>query len=115
VSLTGATDTLARPGADSEGMTLEQLRDLPAAGIVPVAKRLVGDLTTLRETMAAQADGGRVRHGALKLEGLAVVDERHVLVANDDDFGIQGSGPERRRSFLWLVELGEPLPGGRSE
>jgi len=114
-SLTGATDTLARPDAGSEGMTLEQIRDLPAAGIVPVAKRLVGDLTTLRETMAAQADGGRVRHGALKLEGLAVVDERHVLVANDDDFGVHGSGPERRRSFLRLVELGEALSGGRSE
>jgi len=115
VSLTGATDTLARPDSGSQGMTLEQIRDLPAAGIVPVAKRLVGDLTTLRETMAAQADGGRVRHGALKLEGLAVVDERHVLVANDDDFGVHGSGSERRRSFLWLVELGEALSGARSD
>lgn len=80
---------------------------------MPVAKRLVGDLTTLRETMAAQADGGRVRHGSLKLEGLAVVDERHALIANDDDFGVHGSGPERRRSFLWLVELGEALSGGQ--
>jgi hypothetical protein len=113
VSLDGATDTLRRAESGSSGPTLEQVRDLPAAGIVPVAKRLVGDLTGLREVMAAQADGGRVRHGALKLEGLAIVDERHVLIANDDDFGVHGGGLERRRSFLWLVELGEALPGGR--
>ena len=109
VMLDGATDTLPwLPGSD-ESKTLEEIRDLPAAGIVPVRKRLVADLASLRETMAAQADGGRQLHGPLKLEGIAIVDDRHVLVANDDDFGVHGDGPRRRRSFAWLLELEQPL------
>ena len=113
VSLAGATDTLAwQPssgGSKPADKTLEETRDLPKAGIVPVGKRLVANLGTLREAMTAQADGGRPRHGPLKLEGLAVVGDRHVLIANDDDFGVHGKQEGRRRSFLWLVELDRPL------
>ena len=117
VSLAGATDTLARPDGDADagGEPLEQIRDLPAAGIVPVAKHLVADLTAARTTMAAQADGGRPRHGLLKLEGLAILDDRHVLVANDDDFGVHGEGPRRRRSCIWLIELDRPLAARAKE
>jgi hypothetical protein len=113
VSLAGATDTLAwQPSSGDFKMvdkTLEELRDLPKAGIVPVGKRLVADLGTLREAMTAQADGGRPLHGPLKLEGLAIVDDWHVLLANDDDFGVHGKQDSPRRSFLWLVELDRPL------
>ena len=113
VSPSGATDTLtwqpSSGGSQPMDGTLEEIRDLPKAGIVPVGKRLVADLGTLREAMTAQADGGRPLHGPLKLEGLAVVDDRHVLLANDDDFGVQGKKGGRRRSFLWFVELDRPL------
>lgn len=111
VSLAEATNTLAWQPASSDSKTLEEIRDLPAAGVKPVAKRLVADLTTLREAMAAQADGGRVRHGPLKLEGLVIVDDRHVMLGNDDDFGVHGDDNDRRRSFLWLVELANSLEG----
>jgi len=111
VSLAGATNTLAWQPSGGDSATLEEIRNLPAAGIKPVAKGLVADLTTLREAMAAQADGGRVRHGPLKLEGLVIVDDRHVMLGNDDDFGVHGEDSDRRRSFLWLVELANPLEG----
>jgi len=113
VSLAGATDTLVwQPSSvksKTVDKTLEEIRDLPKAGIVPVGKRLVADLGAIREAMTSQADGGRPRHGPLKLEGMAVVDDRHVLLANDDDFGVHGKQEGRRRSFLWLVELDHPL------
>ncbi len=111
VSLAGATDTLAwKPKKSSDARSLEEVRDLTKAGIEPVAKRLVADLTEYRNVMAAQSDGGELRNGALKLEGLAVIDDRHVLIANDDDFGVHGKGKHPRRSFLWLIELEKPLP-----
>lgn len=116
VSLRGATNTLSwKPKSGSDARSLEEVRDLPKAGIVPMTKRLVADLTPLRDTMAATADGGDLRHGLLKLEGLAIVDDRHVLLANDDDFGVQGKGSNRRRSFVWLLELDEALPGLREK
>lgn len=113
VSLAGASDTLtwqpSSGGSKPMDRTLEEIRDLPKAGIVPVGKRLVADLGTLREAMTAQADGGRPLHGPLKLEGLALVGDRHVLLGNDDDFGVHGKQDGRRRSFIWLVELDRPL------
>jgi hypothetical protein len=115
VSLADATDTRDwKPQNGSETRTLEEVRDLPKAGIVPVSKRLVADLAPLREVMAATADGGELRHGLLKLEGLAIVDDRHVLLVNDDDFGVHGKGSDRRRSFLWLLELDRPLSSLRT-
>ena len=103
VSLAGATDTLDWQPPKGKQKTLEEIRDLPKAGIVPVAKRLVADLGPLRDLMTAQADGGEARHGPLKLEGLAIVGDRHLLIANDDDFGVHGKSDGRRRSLLWLV------------
>lgn len=112
VSLAGATDTLDWQPPNGKRKTLEQIRDLPEAGIVPVVKRLIADLGPLRDVMTAQADGGEARHGPLKLEGLAIVDDRHLLIANDDDFGVHGKNDGQRRSFLWLVKLDRPLVAG---
>ena len=58
------------------------------------------------------ADGGRTGGGALKIEGLAVVDARHVALVNDNDFGVpqEADGEPSRRTRVWLVELSEPLP-----
>ena len=112
MSLAGATDTLDWQPPKGKQKTLEEIRDLPKAGIVPVAKRLVADLGPLRDLMTAQADGGEARHGPLKLEGLALVGDRHLLLANDDDFGVHGKSDGRRRSLLWLVKLDRPLVAG---
>lgn len=108
-ALADATDTLGwKP---SSGGTLEEARDLAAAGITPVRKTLAADLGSLRKKMAREADGGEKGGGPLKLEGIAVVDGRHVLVCNDNDFGVQGTGSRPRSSMLWLIELDRPLPG----
>jgi len=109
VGTAAASDTLGwRPASGTDA--LEGIRDLAAAGIVPVTKTLVADLTDLRAEMRGQADGGAPTDEPLKLEGLAVIDERHVAVLNDDDFGVHGPPQRRRRTCLWLVELPGPLP-----
>lgn len=109
VSLAEATDTLGwKP---SSGGTLDETRDLAAAGITPVRKTLAADLGSLRKKMTKEADGGQKGGGPLKLEGLAFVDSRHVLVVNDNDFGVDGSGSRSRASLLWMIELERPLPG----
>lgn len=112
VDLAGATDTLRWQAPGDDARTLEQVRDLEAAGIAPVRKELVADLTRLRAAMAAEADDSAdARHGPLKLEGLAVLDERHVVIVNDNDFGVQGKDGTARRTCLWTIELARPLPG----
>jgi len=109
VGTAAASDTLGwRPASGTDA--LEGIRDLAAAGIVPVTKTLVADLTDLRAEMRGQADGGAPTDEPLKLEGLAVIDERHVAVLNDDDFGVHGPPQRRRRTCLWLDELPGPLP-----
>lgn len=110
--LAAATDTLDRAaGGDA---TLERAVDLPAAGIVPVRKTLVADLSQLRERMRAEVDDGASDGGPLKLEGLVVMDRRHVAFVNDDDFGVaQGrAGGPARSTRVWLVELPADLGGG---
>lgn len=104
IDVSRATDTLAR--AD-ETTTLEEIADLAAARIEPVRKTLVADLTDLRERMRAEVDEGGADGGALKIEGLAVVDGRRIAVVNDDDFGVAqaASGGAGRRTMVWIVEL----------
>lgn len=114
VSLTGATNTLGgKPSAagESAAVELEEVRDLAAAGISPLRKTLAADLASLRRTMKKQADGDEKQGGPLKLEGLAVVDGRHVLVIDDNDFGVAGGDRRSRATMLWMVELERPLPG----
>ncbi|MEI7781527.1 MAG: esterase-like activity of phytase family protein, partial [Planctomycetota bacterium] len=108
----GATTLLVLEQADG-GIARLYLAD---TGFAPVRKTLVADLGPLRPAMIADvygrgADAGR----PLKLEGLAVVDARHVLLANDNDFGVADAGSKAKkkagpRSCLWLIELSEPLP-----
>ena len=116
-ALDGATDTLGTSGADgTDRKALEQVRDLTAAGIAPVRKRLVADLGgLLREIEAAVYDGpapdGKRRQ--LKLEGLAILDDRTIAIVNDNDFGVHvRDGAAAPRSCLFVIKLPTPLPGG---
>jgi hypothetical protein len=113
-TLEAATDTLRpRASAAADGKTLEQVRDLAAAGIVPIHKRLVADLGELLPEIEAAVYGGPSPAGKLKLEGLAILDERTIVIVNDNDFGVHarksGAAP---RSCLFVIELATPLPGG---
>lgn len=111
VSLSGATDTLIRDAADCT--TLELIADLRKAGITSVGKTLVADLASLRQRMLADVDDETRGGGALKLEGLAVIDARHVAIVNDDDFGVPQAvaGRSGRGCRVWIVELPAALPG----
>jgi hypothetical protein len=108
-SLAGASDTLGR---SADAAPLEEIADLAAAGIVPVAKRLVADLAPLRPRMIADVYGEAVdpAKAELKLEGMAVVGPRHVAIVNDNDFGVHTAG-DPPRSCLWIVELPSPVMG----
>ena len=110
-----ATDTLARTVAGDE-LPAEMLRDLDKADITPVAKTLLADLAPILDTMrAGTADRGTDRRdepdeaerGQLKLEGLAVADDQHVFLVNDDDFGIHEDADDDPppRTCLWVVRL----------
>jgi len=103
VELAAATDTLGR------GAPVEPVHDLAAAGVAPVGKRLVADLGPHLRPMRRDVLGGDGA-GAIKLEGLAVIDGDRLLLVNDDDFGVRkGAEGPRPRTCLWLVTLGEPL------
>ena len=103
VELAGATDTLGRPDA------VEPIRDLEAAAIEPVRKRLVADLAPRLASMRGDVLG-RDAKGSIKIEGLAVVDAARLLLVNDDDFGVNARGDSAPpRTCFWLVTLAEPL------
>jgi hypothetical protein len=101
VDLTGATDTLDWSAASAARPSLESVLDCPASGLVPVGKQLVADLRELRGAMLADVRGSSDPTATLKLEGLALVDGRHVLLVNDNDFALEGPA----RTCLWLVRL----------
>jgi hypothetical protein len=113
--LRGATDTLPQTRrGDAE--PLETIGDLEAAGIVPLAKELVADLGPLvpqfrRDVFGGDGSGNGAK---LKLEGLAVLDDRRLLLVNDNDFAVPGSkaggdGEAAARSCLWVIGLPAPL------
>jgi hypothetical protein len=110
VDLAGATDTLARP-ADRDGRTLDEARDLPAAGIVPVAKTLVADLAPLVPAMRRDVYGeaGAKSDAPLKLEGMAILGPDRVALVNDNDFGVHVKPGARCDTCLWVVRLPHPL------
>lgn len=113
IGLAHATDTLPRAAADaSKSRSLEEVRDLPEAGIVPVEKILVADLTALVPAMRRDVAGGAKlpRDVPLKLEGMAVVDASHVILVNDNDFGVHVPPGMECRTCLWLISLGRELP-----
>lgn len=105
VELASATDTLPHTVAGA-APPLEALRDVGDADVRPVAKTLVADLAPLLPAMRrAAADG------PLKIEGLAVLDARHVALVNDDDFGVREDAASDPQSLtcLWVVRLPESL------
>jgi len=118
-SVADATDTLQRPADPAtQAAALEQIVDLPAAGIVPVAKRLVADLAPLGPRMTHDVFRNRAEDATpIKLEGMAILDARHVVIVNDNDFGVHGPaakgdgerGGTPPRTCLWTVELATPL------
>lgn len=108
-AVSGATDTLSW-SRQADGPPLEEIAELAAAGITPVHKRLVADLGPLGPRFRADARLGD--DAPLKLEGIALLDDRRVAIVNDDDFAVHArssaaSGP---RSCLWVVQLGAPVP-----
>ena len=111
--LAGASDTLGwqSPPAAESGL-FDTVRDLPAAGITPVKKTLVADLTAARRQMWAEATTGDSNASAeqalLKLEGLAVLDGRRVALVNDNDFSVPDP-QQPQRTCIWIVELEQPL------
>ena len=115
-----ATDTLprSRPAAgENESVEpVETIRDLAAAGIRPLAKRLIADLGPLVPRLRRDAFGGDGSGGGarLKLEGLAVLDDRRIMLVNDNDFGVPDPQSPPPRSCLWVIELPSPLPAHRS-
>ncbi|MBM4021237.1 MAG: esterase-like activity of phytase family protein [Planctomycetes bacterium] len=115
-----ATDTLPATRLDA-GPAVETVGDLEAAGIRPLAKRLVADLAPLVPRLRRDVfgDEGAAGDASLKLEGLVVLDDRRVLVCNDNDFAVPGSaagGPDggAARSCVWEIVLPAPLAAGGS-
>jgi hypothetical protein len=93
---------------------LETLENLKTTGVRPVAKTLVADLEPLLPAMRRAAAGESATaaaKGPLKIEGLAVLDDRHVALVNDDDFGVRedAANDPRSRTCLWVVRLPGPL------
>lgn len=87
--LAGATDisdaTNAATGKLYNGLTVEQLKDrtgLSAAGIIPVTKTLVLDLLTDISPVYPHD----------KVEGLVLIGNNQLALANDDDFGVLDNG-----------------------
>jgi hypothetical protein len=110
IDLTRATDTLTRP-AEKDGRTLDEIRDLVAAGIVPVAKTLVADLAPLVPGMRRDVygDGGATGDAPLKLEGMAIVGPDRVALVNDNDFGVHVRPGARCDTCVWVLRLPQPL------
>jgi len=108
-----ATDTLPRTRR-GDAPAVETIGDLAAAGIVPLEKTLLADLAPLVPRFRADVHGGDGAGGgaSLKLEGLTVLGERRILLANDNDFAVPGStgGGTAARSCVWVVELPSALP-----
>lgn len=102
-----ATDVLGRVDDPAATPSLEQTTDLAAAGITPLGKKLFLDI-------AASVPGA-----PKKIEGIALLDERTVAFANDNDFGMsdgaEAFGPDGRirdtgvPSRLLVVSLGREM------
>lgn len=82
VDLTSATNILGSEFDDATtAPSLEASNDLSATAVIPVTKTLVVDLSTLGEL-------------PIKIEGVAVIDEHTIAIANDNDFQIGDVGPD---------------------
>lgn len=107
VDLSGATDTLARPGQQ----TLDAVEPLEEAGVEPVRKTRVVDLELFARRFQADIDpaaGARMKPADLKFEGMAVLGGGRIAIVNDNDFDIGEDGatprsPPGRRTCVWIL------------
>jgi len=106
--LAGGTNTLG------DDRLFEGIADLSDAGVEVVPKTLVADLRPLLPEFAHDITDGAWKPNAnepiagLKLEGIAIVDQRHVAIVNDNDFNTNppdDTNEPLRRSCLWIVAL----------
>jgi len=82
INLSGATNIWGSAwDSPVASPSLEQTSNLAQAGIVPVSKKL---------HFIASSLPGATPHYAEKLEGLALAQNRNLILVNDDDFGIAG-------------------------
>ena len=97
---------------------LDGIRDLAQAGVKPIKKTLVADLASLLPSFASDITAGQWQPdvgeqvAGLKLEGLAVLDSKHVIIVNDNDFNVDSLFDEnemRRRSCMWVLLLPQSL------
>lgn len=89
---TGLSKTAVAVKESAELKTLEQVFDLHSVGAMSVSKALVfNSLTDLAKGTLPN-----------KIEGIAWLDDKHVLLVNDNDFGIAGD-----KSVATIVEIGE--------
>ena len=97
---------------------LDGVRNLSRVGVTPVKKTLVADLANLLPFFASDITAGQwqpepeEKVAGLKLEGLAVLDSNHIIVANDNDFNVDSAFEENepeRQSCVWVVSLPQPL------
>lgn len=91
VNFSGATN-ISGSGWDNAATvpSLENQANLATAGIVPVAKTLVFDSAVSLPGLLPS-----------KVEGVAVLDDEHLLLVNDSDFGIEGD-----TTYFSVVEIG---------
>jgi hypothetical protein len=94
VDFSGATN-ISGSGWDNAATTpsLEKQTNLAAMGLVPVAKTLMLDSAI---NLPGQLPS--------KVEGVAVLDNKHLLLVNDSDFSIEGD-----TTYFSVVELGKRI------
>ncbi len=97
---------------------LDGVHDLAQAGVKPIKKTLVADLASLLPSFASDITAGQwqpevgEKVAGLKLEGLAILDSKHVIIVNDNDFNVDSLFDEnemRRRSCMWVLSLPQSL------
>ena len=97
---------------------LDGVRNLSQVGVAPVEKTLVADLASLLPSFASDITAGQWQPevgeqvAGLKFEGLAILDSKHVIIVNDNDFNVDSffdRNEVRRRSCMWVLSLPQSL------
>ena len=110
--LDGATNVLG------DGRPLDGAQNLIDLDVTPVRKTLVADLANLLPSFASDITAGQwqpepdEKVAGLKLEGLAVLDNKHIIISNDNDFNVDSRFDENepeRQSCVWVISLPQSL------
>lgn len=80
VDMSSATNILGMPFDNKTTTSLEETKDLAELNIVPVSKQLI--YHSLMDNSGHPVSG--------KIEGIAVLDNTHIALINDNDFGTEG-------------------------